>query len=103
LVWERCIGVLPGAVLYELNGGAFPGLKLTGNPADVVTGDIIEILDEATIQRMDRLEGHPSFYERVKQTVYMSQGLDLECWVYIYKHPVYQEDMIPSGDWKKRN
>lgn len=49
----------PAFRLYDL--GAFPALVSGGDQA--VAGEVYEV-DERTLAELDRLEGHPSFYER---------------------------------------
>src|SRR5690606_19616506 len=50
---------IPAFSLRDL--GAFPGLFAGGHTP--VVGEVYEV-DAATLARLDRLEGHPSFYRR---------------------------------------
>ena len=62
--------------LYSL--GAFPAMVEGG--ATAIHGEVYEI-DAATLGRLDRLEGHPNFYER-KQILLSDGGL---VWAYLLK------------------
>lgn len=77
--------------MYSL--GPFPALSLHGN-TDVHV-EMYEI-DEPTLQSLDRLEGHPSFYQRQKVH---AGGLD--AWVYTMDHDQELSNMpiVKSGNW----
>jgi gamma-glutamylaminecyclotransferase len=69
--------------------GGFPGLVRTRDdlvqctravPGRQVGGEVYAV-DDATLARLDRLEGHPQFYER--REVIVSGGMDGQtAWVY---------------------
>lgn len=42
------------------------------------------MVDDATMDRLDHVEGHPDFYKREKIKVYDSNGNEVECWAYIF-------------------
>lgn len=47
-----------------------------------VSGEVYEV-DDQTLQRLDRLEGHPSFFERREITVDLADtGVQHTCWMY---------------------
>jgi gamma-glutamylcyclotransferase (GGCT)/AIG2-like uncharacterized protein YtfP len=79
-----------------LDLGSFPGLVKAEQPA-VVNMEVYEVT-EATMQRLDMLEGHPTFYER--------EEVDTEygtAWLYF----LHNEDgyygaapVVESGDWR---
>ena len=90
-------GIVDG-VIYSLGG--FPGYKSA--PAGNVIVEVYEV-DDATLARVDRLEGvGMGFYDR--REVY-AWGDDLEGNVFIYEYcgKVYEDRIIPTGDWKKRS
>lgn len=73
--------------------GAFPGLVAGGTVA--VAGEVYAV-DETTLARLDRLEGHPHFYER--KTIRLEDGEE----VMAYLLPAEEVEGLPriaSGDW----
>ncbi len=84
--------------LYD-TGWGFPALVLKGTAP--VAGELVEITLE-TWRRVDRLEGYPSFYDRLLTKVKLEDGSMVEAWVYVMNTPPRQATVIASGDWKKR-
>ena len=76
--------------IYSL--GPFPGLK--PNFDSKVYGEIYEV-DDRTLQRLDRLEGHPRMYER--KEVETENGKKV--WAYFYNGDVSNRHFIRSGEW----
>ena len=82
--------------------GAYPAV-ITGGKKDVM-GEIYQVDDE-TLARLDRLEGHPSFYERRQVKVFsVFQNVDtFIAWCYFMpqlsqvKHPAVIEEGIWNG------
>jgi gamma-glutamylaminecyclotransferase len=77
--------------------GAFPAMIAGGQTA--VCGEIYEV-DEATLTRLDHLEGHPSFY--VRTTIMLEHGLEAET----YLLPGAQASgarRIACGSWRARH
>ena len=88
----------------ELNGkyamvsyGAFPAVYTDGGlPDGKITGEVY-VVDQDTLDSLDILEGHPSFYERSKRKI---DGQNV--WVYLL--PKDEAEMLPaveSGTWEK--
>lgn len=76
--------------------GAFPAVTLDGS--GTVHGEVYEV-STVTLERLDRLEGTPSFYQRAR--VSMSTGMD--AWVYVMDAARLATKMrIASGRWEKR-
>lgn len=76
-----------------INLGPFPAV-IEGKRA--VEGEIYEI-DEATLHRLDLLEGHPNFYER-KTTVTINAAERVS--YYQFKHPPQTRvQVVLSGKW----
>ena len=71
--------------------GNFPGLK---QESGTVYGEIYEV-DDNTLEKLDRLEGHPNFYTR--QNIITQKGID--CQTYFYNHAVAKRHLIASGVW----
>lgn len=82
----------PGINLYE--GSSYPFAKR--GPGTAI-GEVYEV-DDQTMNRLDRLEGHPSFYKR-EETKVFCEGEFEEAWIYLYpdadKYP-----RIDDGEWK---
>ena len=73
--------------------GAFPAMIAGGTTA--VVGEVYEV-DPVTLAALDRLEGHPRFYQR---TVIRLEGGD-EVLAYLLSPEQAQgRTRIPSGDW----
>jgi len=49
-------------------------------------------IDEATLQNLDWLEGHPEFYERKEKEIKLDDGSTETAWVYIHPYPVGDEN-----------
>lgn len=74
--------------------GGFPCVTQHGNTN--IKGEMYSVDDE-TLARLDRLEGHPTFYERKR--LHTTGG---EAWVYLIDQPSYYEDgrrIVKSGNW----
>ena len=64
--------------LKMLSMGRFPTLVPTGDGSrSLIHGEMVEI-DEKTLGVLDRIEGHPDFYQRVKYPDVLG-----DAWVYI--------------------
>ena len=77
LASSRMIGLDRTLARYTLvDLGAFPAVVVGG--ATAVVGEVFEV-DAATLARLDRLEGHPRFYQRT--TVRLASGRRAEMYV----------------------
>ena len=96
-------GILDNAKM--LNLGAFPGIvpSATGE----IFGELYKI-NPGILARLDRLEGHPSFYCREMKPIFEGFEQDsplFEAWVYFLSKDSAEHysklcDEIPSGQWK---
>ena len=96
--------VMPLAELYDL--GHFPGLLPAGSGAGSVRGELYRV-DDRTLERLDRLEGHPGFYMRKQFVVRAPFGADRTdqmeflAWVYVLPRDfVAGRPWVKSGDWR---
>lgn len=89
--------------LYQIGG--FPGLKMLHKHGmyspdkAIVKGEVFQILDESLVRSLDAYEGYPTLFTR--QQVLTARGRTV--WVYIFNHPVKQENLIRSGDWTNKS
>ena len=60
-------------------------------------GELFKV-NEKAIERMDMLEGHPSFYKRTKCEVTDVGGKKLKAWTYIYQG-VIDDDVPAINEW----
>lgn len=73
--------------------GAYPGLLEGGTYA--VVGEIYEV-DAHTLAALDRMEGHPTFYER--KALVLEDGIEVEGYV-LARDQWRVRAAIESGDW----
>jgi len=64
-----------------------------------VIGEVYAI-DNATLRRLDELEGHPDAYKREQAEVVLQDGTELIAWIYFYD--TAQGDLIESGDFLQK-
>jgi gamma-glutamylcyclotransferase (GGCT)/AIG2-like uncharacterized protein YtfP len=85
---------LPGARLHNL--GPFPmAIATPDTAADAVQGELWWV-DAATLEQLDRLEGHPRLYERRPLTLASGQ----RAWVYLGRpRQVRHSPPLPQGLW----
>ena len=87
---------LPNADLYDL--GPYPA-AVPGS--GVLVGDLLR-LDAAALPIADRIEGHPTFYQRARAVVETAEGA-CEAWVYWAPTGILVgRRRIESGDWFQR-
>lgn len=81
--------------------GGFPAAVPDDGNAGDIRGEVYEV-DDAALARLDRLEGHPTFYERQDVEVW-SENLNgyLPAQMYVYQHHV--DAPVPNGDWREYN
>lgn len=90
--------------LYDL--GRFPGLKPPQFSADRVQGDVYDLGDNAheTLRAMDAYENAesppPTPYERALADVLLNDGQRMKAWVYWYRGPVREDQLIASGSFE---
>jgi gamma-glutamylcyclotransferase (GGCT)/AIG2-like uncharacterized protein YtfP len=83
---------------YALYGNWVPFLSRTGSVSRV-TGEVYSI-DDATLSRLDELEGHPDAYKREQAEVVLQDGTELSAWSYFCDTP--RGDLIESGDFLQK-
>lgn len=74
--------------------GSFPAAVPCAGNGSVIHGEVY-LVSDSTLARLDRLEGHPTFYERQVVTL---QGLDTEVFMYVYQGE--PNALCTSGDWR---
>ena len=91
----RCACNEPTFELVSL--GAFPAMVAGG--ATAVVGEVYDV-DAVTLAALDRIEGHPRFYER--RTVRLEDGDEVAAYVLPIEQ-AHGRPRIPSGDWMEGN
>ena len=100
--------MMNGARLFRYGRSSFPGMVLgTGH----VKGEVITIKNrylKKAIKLMDRLEGYigpnnpMNFYDRVAERVVLSDGSEVNAYVYLFnKSQGGLTDQIEDGDFKR--
>jgi len=84
-----------------LSLGGFPGVLLQGTTR--ILGEVYEVTDEV-FQRLDRLEGFPSFYNRKEIEVEQEHGDVVSAWMYFLNEDedTYHQDLytlVEDGNW----
>lgn len=62
-----------------------------------ITGEVYEV-DSQTLNRLDNLEGHPTWYRREKTEINTPKG-SISAWLYFYPENVYSSKVISTGDF----
>jgi gamma-glutamylcyclotransferase (GGCT)/AIG2-like uncharacterized protein YtfP len=90
--------------LYDL--GPYPGMTAAESSADLVRGDVYELLDaDATLAALDDYEGcsppapPPGLYERVLTSALLASGETLPVSAYVYRGPLDRARHLPSGEY----
>jgi gamma-glutamylaminecyclotransferase len=93
----RFVGTGVTHPIFELvDFGAYSAMVIGGMTA--IHGEVYAV-DDGTLERLDRLEGHPSYYERTRIILQDS----LEVWVYLMRDEIVgARPRIASGIWKKK-
>jgi len=98
---------MPGR-LYDL--GNYPGLVASTEPADIVHGEVLALVDPAaTLPWLDDYEGvsrgadAPGEYHRVVAEARLAAGGEVTAWVYLFQRAVVGLPRIRSGRWLSRN
>lgn len=72
---------------FIMDGHGFPYVvRDTSKNAGKVSVEIYEV-DEDGLQKIDWLEGHPTFYKR-EEEVFIADGKEITAWIYIYQSPI---------------
>ena len=78
--------------LYD-TGWGFPAMQLSGNPSDIVHGEIITI-PEDDLPAVDFLEGVPRLYQRVEVMAVSEAETESAAYCYVMEH-------LPPGAVRK--
>lgn len=94
---EKYMGTIrtePNFTMYNYNN-SYPMLSLEGN--DSITMEIYLVLDNKTLENLDRAEGYPNLYNR--KTIDTEHG---KVWFYYNDNKRYFEQLnkIKSGTWQ---
>lgn len=98
-------GWLSGYRLYGVAGLGFPIVRQTGAMSDRVRIEVIRWRSQRDaiegIRRLDWLEGVPTLYRRVEETVDLDDGSVATGWLYVpsSRSLVKGSYWIPSNDW----
>lgn len=68
---------------YIVHGKGFPKAVRYSKGCQLA-GEVYEVTDKGTVQRLDWLEGNGSFYLRSKRMVTLESKEKGECWIYEY-------------------
>jgi len=75
--------------------GPFPFAKPSDNPADWIKGELYSV-GAALLGRLDRLEGHPSFYTRTEVKLRSGERAH----IYYSARPIIDGAPCPGNEWK---
>ena len=85
----------PGYRLYDL--GPYPAMRREGD--GTVAGEVYDV-DRATLDELDRLEGHPDYYRRVR--LRLADGVEVTSYLFADDHELAKATVVTSGDWRRR-
>lgn len=71
-------GVLSGYKMWNL--GSYPAIK---EEVGFVMGEVYQV-DEKTLSLIDKLEDEGNLYKKVLESVVLTNGKTIECYVYVY-------------------
>lgn len=71
-------------------------------PTCQIKGEVFEVTDEEVLDRVDRLEGHPTMYQRRLTTVILD-GKEIEAWLYFYPHKRFSNERYKTTNGDFRN
>jgi len=95
-------GSVRGLELYDYAPGSFPAAcraPRTSYSSSSVAGELYEVTSEE-LERLDRLEGHPGFYRRVRAHVLVGSDT-VRAWVYVIRRrELVRRRRIVSGSWR---
>lgn len=98
LVRSKFLGMAKTKRQYALYGSGVPFLSRT-KAISQVTGEVYTV-DDATLSRLDQLEGHPDAYKRERAEAVLQDGTELITWIYFCDTP--RGDLIESGDFLQK-
>lgn len=74
---------------------------IQGGPREMrgfVQGELYAVTSATIMKDLDRLEGHPRFYERKMTPIRLDNGDEVEAWLYFYP-----EDRISESEYETPN
>lgn len=90
------VGPATTAPVYELfDLGRYPGLVAGG--AGAVVGELF-VVDAAGLERLDRFEGHPTWYRR--DTIALASGDAVQAYL-VERDATVGRPRIDGGDWRR--
>ncbi len=92
---SKFLGMAKTKKKYALYGSGVPFLSRNMAISQVI-GEVYSI-DDATLRRLDQLEGHPDMYKREQAEVVLEDGTELIAWIYFYD--TAEGNLIESGDF----
>lgn len=75
--------------------GPFPGIVLKGNTSIYV--ELYQLNDELTLERIDRLEGYPYFYQKTVVTTPYGEAI-----MYYLPDTYLKYPVVCNGFWEKK-
>lgn len=92
-----CEGTITGYRMVDL--GRFPGIVPDERETVPIACELY-VVNDAVLASLDRLEGHPRFYERVPVTFTDMMGGRHNAQTYVYRRGLNgDEPVIEFGDW----
>ena len=79
------------------NLGGCPAFHIDPTDLDLVKVEVYEV-DQTTLYDLDRLEGHPYMYKRIKVKLF---NKEIQSYTYLYQDSIHNLPFIRSGDWVK--
>jgi gamma-glutamylaminecyclotransferase len=95
---SKFLGMAKTKMRYALYGSGVPFLSRADSVSHV-KGEVYAV-DDATLRRLDQLEGHPDAYKREQAEVVLQDGTELIAWIYFYD--TAEGNLIESGDFLQR-
>ncbi len=78
--------------------GRIPYVKRRSGMKAVIVGEVYEV-DEDTLRRIDRLEGHPDFYRRRLVPVMLNTEEKIRAWLYFLADEDREGDLFIGGNY----
>ena len=81
----------------------FPGLVDSGDPAEIVVGEVWRLDEPDLLRMLDEFEGcveAPPLFVRASRPVAMDGNGTLTAWVYLFARSTAGRRAIPAGDWR---
>jgi len=92
-----CYETAPGFRMYEYS--YFPAVVAMPESDESIVGEVYDV-DAAGMKRLDRLEGHPSFYCRTWIDLCDGSG----AWCYLLRQDqIHNCAVVNGGDWRKHH